>query len=190
MRRDQHRDLVEALYHVRCLKALKLKGLPKVHVGYAEPPLVGLLQAEGLDPGTSAEEADNLKLHCMGQAPVYVQEGDMVVRGRIEAVLEEAALVTGSGDEFRELGRLQLFCMRMKFSRPVDYPSNPEIPEFLQSKAGPLIEDDKEVPVYLWCREHGRSPAVTLAEAADLYLQWTEEVCRKFKEQRRLDVFG
>jgi hypothetical protein len=190
MRSHQHRDLAEALYHVRCLKALKPKGLLKTHVDYAEHPLVGLLRAEGLDPGTSAEEVDNLKLHCMGQAPAYLQEGGMVARGRVEAVLEEAAAVTGSGDDFRELGRFQLFCMRMKFSRPVDYPNDPEIPDFLQSHQGPLVEDDKEVPVYTWCRSQGRSPAITVAEAADLYLRWTEEVCKRFRERHHLDVYG
>jgi hypothetical protein len=144
--------IVDALYHARCLVALKIKGLAREHVGYITQALTEVLREAGEDPGATALEADELKMRLMGTMPVDAQ------LSRLEPCLESTADANGS-DVFRELGRFHEFCLRMRFAKPEN----------------PLLQDDPVVPVYAWCRRDGRGPAHDIQGAAKLYVQWTSE---------------
>ena len=161
-------NVADALYFVRCMRPEKLRGLTKAYASDIERALCAALEAAGHAPGETAADADALKLRLMGQTlPAGYGEGS-APSGRLEAVLEETAELTGSDSVWRQLERFTLFCSRMRFGKP----------------GSGIVEDDKLLPVYAWCRAYGREPAADLAEATELYLAWTRETIRQFKASR------
>jgi hypothetical protein len=146
--------LAEALYHTRSAKDLKPRGLIRDRVLAVEHELVAALADKGHDGGESAADADGLKLELMNGAS---QKTESLPVDRLDALLEQAADVSGSENVFRELDRFATFCNRMRFAEP----------------GAQLIDDDPGLPVYGWCRREGRAPGSDLAESAQLFLDWT-----------------
>lgn len=161
-------NLAEALYRVRLLKDERPRGLIKDHAQAIEHELVAALIDAGCDPGESAEDADTLKLRATGRKPAAGYGAGAGAVGCLEAALEQAAERHGSGSVWRELERFTHFCARMRLSKPGEA----------------LIEDDKLLPVYGWCRTEGRAPATDLAEAAQLYLGWMGEALEQFRNRK------
>lgn len=164
-------NLAEALYRVRLLQSERPRGLVKDHANAIGHELSAALIDAGCDPGTTAEDADALKLSLTGREPPPGYGKSSAAVGCLEAALEKAAERHGSHSVWRELERFTLFCSRMRLSRPGEA----------------LIEDDKLLPVYRWCRSGGRAPATDLAEAAKLYLGWTGEALEQFRDRRSSD---
>lgn len=160
--------VADALYFVRCMQLEKLRGLTKAYAGDIERALCAALEEAGHAPGETAEDADALKLRLMGQTPPAGYGEGSAPTGRLEAALEETADLTGSDSVWRQLERFTLFCSRMRFSKP----------------GLGIVEDDKLLPVYSWCRADGREPAADLTEASELYLAWTQEAIQQFKAMR------
>lgn len=156
-------NIAEALYRVRLLQDLRPRGLIKDHAQAIEHELSADLIAAGLDPGTTPEAADALKLDLQRQP----RHQPRPAAGSLQSALEQAAELSGSQSVWRELERFTHFCARMRLSKPGEA----------------LIADDKLLPVYVWCRASGRAPATDLAEAARLYLDWTAEALEQFRRR-------
>lgn len=156
-------NLAEALYRARCLLAQRPRGLIRDHAVAVEHELVAALLDAGHDPGTTALDADALKLRLMTAGAGATQAAGL------KQALDEAAELSGSQSVWRELERFTHFCARMRLSKP----------------GQALISDDKQLPVYAWCRSDGRAPAADLGEAAKLYLGWTREALEQFWQAKK-----
>lgn len=171
-------ELAEILYHARVAKLGKLDrtsaGIMKMHVEYIEVAATKLLAEVGVDPGRTADDADRLKVAMMGVergTPAYEilrprtrpadTEGDETAD-----LLDTVSRVTGSDDPFRELGRLQEFCMRARFSG--------------------IIEDDPTLPVRPWL-DARKAVLTDITTATRLYVEWQREACRLFEQQQRAE---
>lgn len=171
-------DIVEALYQIRCARTQKVSPLVKMHLEFAEGPLVRSLEEVGLTIGKTAAEADQAKRFVMDAKDENAVDKVLEVRIReevkvpfpvdtVQQALEDASRISGSDSVQRELGRFTQFCSRSIYAKP----------------DGPLIEDDPEIPVYSWIRERCRNgvPFEDVSAMANLYVDWTKEVCNAFK---------
>jgi len=162
--------LAEALFQLRSLSGLGklcLKPSARPYLEDADREVVIALAALGYDAGSTAVDADALKLQLMGRAVPEGYGGDAgPAEGRLELALQELADRFGDGNVFRQLERFTLFCSQMRFS---------------------FVPDDKLLPVYPWCRAEGRQPAGDLAEAVQLFEQWQEAAAAQFRGLMAVD---
>lgn len=163
--------LANVIYHLRCAAmALKSKMMVKTHLDYAEASCVQFIEELGLHVGTTAEEADQLKFALMntklrGRPALPPPKRIPSNISPLEELLLEAATNSGSNDEFRELGRLQIFCMRARFPG--------------------AVEEDPDLPVRPWIVSRGHESLVDLREAARLFNQWSLETFEIFRRKQQ-----
>lgn len=156
--------LANALYHVRCALGIKKPGrgelgLIRMHLEYAESACKDLFEHVGVEVGSKAEDADHLKMTLqdieIGKPGVPVHRRVDPNLSPVEGALDRAARESGSDDEFRELGRFQIFCMRARFPG--------------------MVEEDPDLPVRAWIEARDHVSLVDIREAADLFVQWQRE---------------
>lgn len=117
-----------------------------------------------LDPGSSAEDVDRLKLDLLHER-VEPQQGDIVRR-----CLEEAAELDGcSGLMHRIVGRWAEFVNRAVFGA--------------DENGQALIADDALLPVRPWVKTRGVDTC-DMSAMASAFVEWTREVNEAFRCSR------
>lgn len=166
-RRQAAIETTDALYHLRlAMKAGKVPPMVAMSMRDAEGVLERLLAAEGLDPGPRGDpgHADALKLRILrGEVGPVEREPETPAGPTIEDCLEKAQELDNGVDEFRELGRLQQFCMRARFPG--------------------VVEEDPILPVKTWLEQRGETVS-SVAQAGRLFVEWTRDAANAFLVSR------
>lgn len=177
--------LLNALHYVRLIKERKkLDPLVRGDASYAHAALDEAVRRTGLNPGQTAEEADELFLKIQRNecAPHDSSAPDSPVVMTVDLIseyLKKAAEESGSEDVFVEMNRFNVWLFRVRYAgRLVINEGTPE-----ERVIEPSCDDDKELPVYTWVRSNGRHPPGDLADAAQMYLDWSREAIGGFRKK-------
>lgn len=174
MTRDDVIALVEALYRLRLVAAYRVKNdaqaMMRDGIVAAERELAAILRRAEIDPGTTAQEADALKLRFLRREVDVLPPPLDFVR-----LLEEAAEADGSA--FRGLqitvGRFAEFWQRAFYAVPR---TNPMTGELLPA----VLPDDPVWPVGAFLERHERPDGADVAGWLQLYILWSKEAHAAF----------